>query len=774
MAAIPVRWRVTSAKSLISVIEETITRLNGIRYITPGGLTRFVGPNMDAEAPRSRKKTKDKVDYIRLRRREVNHMPVLSRAEKHKILVSEFSTVNRALQQLSTSDFFARLPRLSAMLTELAREWGGLVIPDESMTGSDADWVEDGGDFGFNVNSTLDDADGDVVGVDEGDDVDGELSDIDRSDGDVDASDADVDAADDDADPDHSYVDRTLTLEDDDVDEEEDDLTKHTQPDATTKHNTNESHFQDDLASNIVDAPSRVPLPVLQVSEASQDIIRPTTHPATNQVTRGKHRASGPIEKEPRNPHLKPIRTGKTLTPEFLRRLKEAADAHRAKVGVEFPKLYPPTKGHPRTDNQPRLSVRNNKFSVTVADLLFWAKHFDGVAFVAISLERYPTVSFPLKHPAVDSMLLPPSKHMHCRLLPSRAVTKIVGAIEAKRFKDTGSPHSTDIVDFDSTSTERVQMYVTRIRGEEEVYTEAYLQVATEIHRCRNTTDEWTLDWNWLVASEWKRSRLAEAMIRSNIGTTTEIVKHTVKLFSQCHLRREFSVPVPANKSVHTLHFEDLISRVARKKWLSGSVILHAMYVSFLDREDAYVIDEATVNTRSNKFPEADIKTFSYIVQPHSIDNNHWVVMIVHLNFSTGSITPTFYDPLCTDENIEILLATWQSFTLPHIQVWPKRDNPDEELTIRPSHTYDRPLQQDTYNCGVFCVSMVDSIVHGHFELLQANTLPQHDLSALRLRILCDIMVSSDPPKDKEEVVTMRRSRWQESLSRSRLSSASR
>ncbi|TMW65800.1 hypothetical protein Poli38472_003565 [Pythium oligandrum] len=755
-------------------------------------------------------------------------MLVLTRAEKYNIIQGEFDRVRQILQGSSSRKFYARIRSFTDAMAGLVDTWKQEPDSDgddESATISSADanidTIESDEDSiwtdGDEVNEMLDkflSDDDDATNVDDyvgATDSDGDVEVIDL-DGDVEVSNGDGDG----------------------VGEVEVEVSFTHSKQVDTKNADDslmdwlvDNPSQVDFPDVIMTTASQIATGITLLTPAAatqsdlrmrKDAIKSSEKKAVHNSPRGismVHSGAGLIETVAQLTVTRP--KGKTLTPEVLEKLRAGGAAYRAEfalrkrkknqqmqhhaereqritqmtdgrsdhlddqvggqVGnrVDFPPLYPATLGMTREDpNLPRIAVQRRKkeFPVSIADMLYWVRYFDGVAFVSQCIERYPVTTFTLRHPTISLVTLLPSMHMHNYTLTETALLKFVGAIEARRIEDTGSSKRAPII---WNHDELTEMYVARVRNESASFTELYLDMVSELSDYRLLTKEWRDDWQWLVATDWRKSALAEQMMSIDLGPVKEMAKIAGKKFSQSYLHRPFCAPIPGTESFHEISFKSIIGHVAREKWLQSAQLMHAIYLSLRGRTDVFVIDSLAVKLQTYSPPKRrDIKTIRYIIQPHNIDNQHWTVMIVHLDFSSG-IQAFVYDPLIIDENIEILTATWHSFTLPFIKQWYNRDHGTEASILDSSkeehaqatprklfpvlrcQIIEQPVQDDFHSCGIFCIGMVDSVVNKTSDFRKRHSISATDLKALRLKVLCATLSESVGRIEEEENITMRK-----------------
>ncbi|KAG2952065.1 hypothetical protein PC117_g3090 [Phytophthora cactorum] len=124
----------------------------------------------------------------------------------------------------------------------------------------------------------------------------------------------------------------------------------------------------------------------------------------------------------------------------------------------------------------------------------------------------------------------------------------------------------------------------------------------------------------------------------------------------------------------------------------------------------------------------------------------HWMVQIIEIQMRDADtrkhkIWPTLYDPLGVSSYFDVCQAKWISFTIP-VRVLP-------EVVAVPL-LY--PKQTDSVSCGMLSIAQAYSYVRHVRSLKTSKSIPQNDITQMRLRLLWTLLHESSAADEDKDV----------------------
>ncbi|KAG3246318.1 hypothetical protein PI124_g8952 [Phytophthora idaei] len=124
----------------------------------------------------------------------------------------------------------------------------------------------------------------------------------------------------------------------------------------------------------------------------------------------------------------------------------------------------------------------------------------------------------------------------------------------------------------------------------------------------------------------------------------------------------------------------------------------------------------------------------------------HWMVQIIEIQMRDADtrkhkIWPTLYDPLGVSSNFDVCQAKWIYFTLP-ARVLP------EVVAVPLLH----PEQTDSVSCGMLSIAQAYSYVRHVRSLKTSKSIPQNDITQMRLRLLWTLLHESSAADEDKDV----------------------
>ncbi|EGZ12805.1 hypothetical protein PHYSODRAFT_407559, partial [Phytophthora sojae] len=135
-----------------------------------------------------------------------------------------------------------------------------------------------------------------------------------------------------------------------------------------------------------------------------------------------------------------------------------------------------------------------------------------------------------------------------------------------------------------------------------------------------------------------------------------------------------------------------------------------------------------------------DIASVKYVVLPVHLENNHWRVMVVVLEYSVSPVINVFfYEPFCRGQYKEVMeIQKWENGLLRFIRKWHEDTRPHQVFPSLEKNWLAGPRQPPgTLCCGALVVAQVHSIIHdpNYFQSL-GEAISTEYVCLVRLRIM--------------------------------------
>jgi hypothetical protein len=290
------------------------------------------------------------------------------------------------------------------------------------------------------------------------------------------------------------------------------------------------------------------------------------------------------------------------------------------------------------------------------------------------------------------------------------------------------------------------------------------------------------LDRSWLIsiklAGKDAENLLARVFPQQSIdGRWTpiqQILKNVCVWFAKTPLSTRFTThQAPRREHQKTIELlqSDVVGRIARQQWISGTVMDFLLNVIAQSRQDIFIFDPLARDITNFKPPVENVKQIKYMIRPQSISNSHWVIAIIEFEWSRNQATVHVYDPAMSSEHHDTVQATTTSFTLRVIERWLQRKYKGEEMATPEFKIMLQPVQcvKDAWSCGFLCILAVYAVLH---EIVypeatnRTGSFTQHELAIFRVKclhlILCDAkeVKPRTTPKKNELMERVQRQMW--------------
>ncbi|RLN94433.1 hypothetical protein BBJ28_00025922 [Nothophytophthora sp. Chile5] len=159
----------------------------------------------------------------------------------------------------------------------------------------------------------------------------------------------------------------------------------------------------------------------------------------------------------------------------------------------------------------------------------------------------------------------------------------------------------------------------------------------------------------------------------------------------------------------------------------------------------------------SAKMPAYKLFSFKYLVLSVNHSNSHWTLIIVTTE-PYGMLSVHFYDPLSGRPYKTETELVWTSKLLPFVRIWYSARWSDGDYPF-PSEVRDHwiatPKQPDGSSCGIMCLAMAYSYLHGN-QGFERDTVTKDVVQVMRLRllwvILCGSVIHPISPEDEAAI----------------------
>jgi Ulp1 family protease len=280
------------------------------------------------------------------------------------------------------------------------------------------------------------------------------------------------------------------------------------------------------------------------------------------------------------------------------------------------------------------------------------------------------------------------------------------------------------------------------------------LTAVIDYHDLVTASKHWAADYNWVKGSAPKYSGIFDEMIPEQMlghqpTPFANIVKNVIAQFDSTPFWTTFTTLRAPTTTAATIVFQDVLGKVAGTQWISDRVLNFLMNKIVEGRQDVYIMDPLQTSKTTKRPPAFDIRSLRFIVHPQNVDGVHWVVTLFEFEWGPeqDNVKIHMYDPMGSRQMVDVMLATWKSFTLEYVESWLARDHPGATLSNIIESVPDSPRQKDGCNCGFLCIVLVSMIVNGRApkpELMKKNVISDADLAAFRYKILHLLIVDCE------------------------------
>jgi hypothetical protein len=285
----------------------------------------------------------------------------------------------------------------------------------------------------------------------------------------------------------------------------------------------------------------------------------------------------------------------------------------------------------------------------------------------------------------------------------------------------------------------------------------AYIDQVLDYHELRKTLIRWTKDREWISNLKPKSDAFATLFPVQALGSlftpANALRDNVLRKFGDYALMSTFqthSVPRRAQGSTISVHFKDVIGRIAGIEWISDDILFFCLNKLMEYRTDVIVLDPL-VRADTYVPPFDDLKTLKYVIQPMAI-GRHWVLLVVEIFWSESPpmAVAHAYEPTMSATATEKIKSTFQSQTHSLLERWLQRrytgESLDQKITV-----WAGPLQPDDdgHNCGFLCLLVAYAIV-AEFQFPHkiqcGGSYSETDMEVLRLKLLHLILQDSTAP----------------------------
>lgn len=193
----------------------------------------------------------------------------------------------------------------------------------------------------------------------------------------------------------------------------------------------------------------------------------------------------------------------------------------------------------------------------------------------------------------------------------------------------------------------------------------------------------------------------------------------------------------------------NLIGGLARDAQLNDAVIRFALYAVSAGFDDVVIIESLE---KSPTPPSTDLKNTRLVVFPINIFNMHWALACVRFTWSTDVKPVAFlYDPLAAPNQQRRLQETWEKRCVKFLHEWFQRDV-GRPLDDMDTQLISKPVQSDGNSCGLMCIVQAFCYITDDFECQQTEMFSPYAVKLMRLRLLLLILEQSRRDQDEGAV----------------------
>lgn len=159
-------------------------------------------------------------------------------------------------------------------------------------------------------------------------------------------------------------------------------------------------------------------------------------------------------------------------------------------------------------------------------------------------------------------------------------------------------------------------------------------------------------------------------------------------------LKTVFEVDTPVLHSHFRTHFESIVGSIAGDVWINDATLNFAIRTLVRSREDCFVLDSLMFGYKTVNLPRPRLSSLELVLFPSNLGCYHWSLIAVSV-----LTVAELYDPMANEHHLRNLMAQYQDWVLPYLQMWFRRDEGTTLPTLH-NHIASSPRQHDGFSCG--------------------------------------------------------------------------
>ncbi|KAG7375381.1 26S proteasome non-ATPase regulatory subunit 11 [Phytophthora pseudosyringae] len=412
-----------------------------------------------------------------------------------------------------------------------------------------------------------------------------------------------------------------------------------------------------------------------------------------------------------------------------------------------------------KLSSQPdRLAVHKYPSGLTVSldQLLVWARNTPNVKFVMEVLEKYPVQ---LEDAYLRSRtitchweLVRPADYTHNFVIPPDLTQSMQAAVTNTR-SEKNKPGDLD----ESVKKQGLALeIVASIDPKMWKFSGQFVGPLTGFYAVKAKGKSWFQDRKWLE-QDWRKLD-SDVDIFANETNTAEIsadgvrdrhqamANEVIAKFTSSRLRTEFVTLSGGG----IISFEHIVGSLCRG-WLNDSPIDFC-----LDTIGAAVGNYIGLSSLSwalgwPRTPKSRLADIKFIVHPVNLRANHWGVIIACLKYDKAQqklrVYTYMYEPLIDDDYHEEMETVWDGIAKVEggeerdereglrgfVERWHEESMPESLLVVDPIEWVEVPQQPDFACCGIMVVAQVHNYLTENLERQQYQ-VTKNDVKVMRLR----------------------------------------